>query len=864
MDSHWNSPTPSTSPMSSYLSTIHGIDYATLNVKVAPCPGGYLGLFHKGSSSGGGGTIAEIQVSSMLGVETEYARVVASSSSPTSRYSELVKTIAKISPKALHPTTKLATQELERAVTGRMILLDAYCRISQGIAGMSLGGKAGEGPDLTGLRAHFSEPLPLEVWVWAMGAVLSRQNMVPFQKTQSEVLVLTPLWDMMNHSLDKIGCAESSVVCIGDPALDGKYVLQAACPKGKTYREGEEVVMHYGERHNWELLLYSGFAFPSNAPETVELNLPIFHLEGGEMSPFEKIKLKIAQNKYLATQDGEGPVFAAVGWKTGQELVALERLYAMYNFGGVADKNGLAKVIRECRPPKMSLTGTIDLTRLRAKHVETEASGFPGSSGVVLDILSSTLGSYLKIDTDDLKVSLFKGVIHLKNVEGKIDGWNAELAESNPNLPFKLTYLCVDSIKLSIPWSSLYSKSVRMEVKGADWDARRLERNKILCDGIWDAGEAQPGKDSFGERLGKKIIENLKVDVSDVSLTLAHTQSPHAPPTRPFSVTFKLNSLNLFSTDSSGNMSFVDKPSESNICYKKLLLSELSVSSVVDGRDDYLVEPFDLCLSYSGTSASEVATSTIPLDMMYNLNGSIASVHTVLPRELYSRVSLFASHVTRATPTAPLYPEHRPSVPVVGNAKLWWGYALVSIGRLNRRRSWATYVQFVRRRRRYIEAYKRHRYSTRRKGDYDDMYFKDGVFTLKGGEVGVLTLIEGEMVGDVKNIVGLWRNKAEQEGIEAMKAVAEIASAEAGVKKSKTWSSYFSSSSKSKDKKGSANQGSDELAELAEAILGDMNRQTLGKTTVSVKLELSEFLITLKEGKTDFGKIQVQGLRCGH
>jgi hypothetical protein len=44
----------------------------------------------------------------------------------------------------------------------------------------------------------------------------------------------------------------------------------------------------------------------------------------------------------------------------------------------------------------------------------------------------------------------------------------------------------------------------------ADWDARRLERNKILCDGIWDAGEAQPGKDSFGERLGKKIIENLK------------------------------------------------------------------------------------------------------------------------------------------------------------------------------------------------------------------------------------------------------------------------------------------------------------------------------------------------------------------
>jgi hypothetical protein len=130
-----------------------------------------------------------------------------------------------------------------------------------------------------------------------MGAVLSRQNMVPFHKTRSEILVLTPLWDMMNHSLDKSGCAESSVVCVGDPALDGKYVLQAQCPTGKVYEEGEEVVMHYGNRQNWELLLYSGFAFPADAPETMELNLAIFHLEGGEMSPFEKIKVRAEERE---------------------------------------------------------------------------------------------------------------------------------------------------------------------------------------------------------------------------------------------------------------------------------------------------------------------------------------------------------------------------------------------------------------------------------------------------------------------------------------------------------------------------------------------------------------------------------------
>jgi len=40
----------------------------------------------------------------------------------------------------------------------------------------------------------------------------------------------------------------------------------------------------------------------------------------------------------------------------------------------------------------------------------------------VLDILSTTLGKYFNIDTDDLNVSLFKGEIKLKDVNGNIEG----------------------------------------------------------------------------------------------------------------------------------------------------------------------------------------------------------------------------------------------------------------------------------------------------------------------------------------------------------------------------------------------------------------------------------------------------------
>jgi len=42
-----------------------------------------------------------------------------------------------------------------------------------------------------------------------------------------------------------------------------------------------------------------------------------------------------------------------------------------------------------------------------------------------------------------------------------------------------------------------------------DWDNQRLERNKILCDTIWETGGegGQQGKETFGERLGKVRLD---------------------------------------------------------------------------------------------------------------------------------------------------------------------------------------------------------------------------------------------------------------------------------------------------------------------------------------------------------------------
>jgi len=123
-----------------------------------------------------------------------------------------------------------------------------------------------------------------------------------------------------------------------------------------------------------------------------------------------------------------------------------------------------------------------------------------------------------------------------------------------------------------------------------------------------------------------------------------------------------------------------------------------------------------------------------------------------------------------------------------------------------------------------------------------------------------MDMIEGELNGDVRYTVGLWRNNAEQEGIEAMKAAAEKtgeSNPEGKKSKKKKWSFFSSSSSKKRQSVDSGGNGEDELAELAGAILNDMENQSLGKTVVCVKLELNDFLVTLKGDKAELGKVRL-------
>ena len=78
------------------------------------------------------------------------------------------------------------------------------------------------GPGKPFIDASFPAGLRLSDFMLSNAAVVSRQNMVPKADGGGNELVLTPLWDMMNHSADRAVCVESAVVDGGD----GEVVLR--------------------------------------------------------------------------------------------------------------------------------------------------------------------------------------------------------------------------------------------------------------------------------------------------------------------------------------------------------------------------------------------------------------------------------------------------------------------------------------------------------------------------------------------------------------------------------------------------------------------------------------------------------------
>jgi hypothetical protein len=155
---------------------------------------------------------------------------------------------------------------------------------------------------------------------------------------------------------------------------------------------------------------------------------------------------------------------------------------------------------------------------------------------LLAQVLNDKFGQFLEgLSANNLKVGLWEGSVKLKNVKVKKTAFDLGA------VPLKVKSGNVSSLELTIPWSALSRKSVVLEVhgvsvtvesqsqfKGEEEVRREIEdhlnslkmgevmRNAAVAN---EDGDKKKGQDSFVSNLAQKIVENMIINVSDVSIT---------------------------------------------------------------------------------------------------------------------------------------------------------------------------------------------------------------------------------------------------------------------------------------------------------------------------------------------------------
>jgi hypothetical protein len=255
------------------------------------------------------------------------------------------------------------------------------------------------------------------------------------------------------------------------------------------------------------------------------------------------------------------------------------------------------------------------------------------------------------------------------------------------------------------------------------------------------AGESAAST-GFKARLVRRIIENLQLDIDDIRFNVQG---------QGCNIGASIDKFSIFTTDQDGRKSFIDRASTSSsgnssahsknvqksFLYKALQLEGLAIfcdehsyssssnrSSTRSSKQPY--KPLDEIHSQSQSNKTYILS---PLSFSarlrqsdclqcidfpkYLLSAELPNVSFRLSRTQLELLHQIGSEIDEKKHVArPLFPEYRPNVPITRDtAKLWWKYAVRSVGRISRRRSWTEFHLAYQKRKRYIPLYKRCMYS---------------------------------------------------------------------------------------------------------------------------------------------------------
>eukprot|EP00003_Mantamonas_plastica_P011981 TRINITY_DN2196_c0_g1_i14.p2 TRINITY_DN2196_c0_g1~~TRINITY_DN2196_c0_g1_i14.p2 ORF type:complete len:322 (-),score=108.52 TRINITY_DN2196_c0_g1_i14:621-1586(-) len=156
----------------------------------------------------------------------------------------------------------------------------------------------------------FTFPLSWDLFRWAISVVITRQNAIPSKDGSSNELALIPLWDMCNHSFG---------------SFTTQFDLETQslqCFAQSDFAIGDQVYMHYGDRNNTELMIYSGFVVENNPFDAIQVDLPSLSVSDPLFS--QKLTWLLDMNVDLKVMvNSQGPVVQ------DNKVWAYARLYNM-------------------------------------------------------------------------------------------------------------------------------------------------------------------------------------------------------------------------------------------------------------------------------------------------------------------------------------------------------------------------------------------------------------------------------------------------------------------------------------------------------------------------------------------------------
>ncbi|EZF77133.1 hypothetical protein H105_01647 [Trichophyton soudanense CBS 452.61] len=211
--------------------------------------------------------------------------------------------------------------------------------------------------------------------------------------------------------------------------------------------------------------------------------------------------------------------------------------------------------------------------------------------GIVANLLNRFLGMYVKnFDAGQLNVGIWSGDVKLRDLELRRE------ALDQLHLPLNVIEGHLGELTLSIPWSNLRGKPVKVHIQDVfllaapkedstyDPEEERKREHAVKMEKLESAElikeqntegmsqEEQQKNQSFTQSLITAIVNNLQVAIKNVHFRY---EDAIAAPGHPFAAGVTIKELSAVSTDSNWKPTFIQSTSTSN--YKLAVLNSLAV-----------------------------------------------------------------------------------------------------------------------------------------------------------------------------------------------------------------------------------------------------------------------------------------------